>query len=330
MPDPISVQSAITVVTQGASHIDTAVNASADLHFSWPTHTGQWHWYIEGSSSISRNSVAARLPEANADAGSALDADGDGRLQLSTLHYIRRLGDQRWLSVGLIDPSAILDASDIANDENTQFLGSSFKNNPLIGFPDYTPGFAVRLGGLQAMLTSSNGLADNPERSYSELLDTGAAGKSVFAALEHSWSLSSSKLTLGAWHNGARFPRLANPLQTSTNFGAYLNADIAAPGAALNVRAGFADSRVSRANRFMAIAATREHAGLRYGAGVGWWHAARDAAGSDTTQVEIFVAIPAGPRLVFTPSVQFVSSSDLGAADTGSSWVVGLRLHATN
>jgi len=72
------------------------------------------------------------------------------------------------LTVGLLDPSGYLDRRRITNDENVQFLGASFVNNPTIEFPDYTLGLVYERPGnaggpqINAVLTSSNGLIDNP------------------------------------------------------------------------------------------------------------------------------------------------------------------------
>lgn len=95
------------------------------------------------------------LGEVNGDAGSALNGNGDGRLQISELRYALPVRDFGTLSFGLLDPTAFLDTtshanptagpdfSGIANDETTQFLGNSFVNNPVVEFPDYTLGAAI-------------------------------------------------------------------------------------------------------------------------------------------------------------------------------------------
>ena len=58
---------------------------------------GEWTLYVEGSTTPHSDGVSNLLPDTNADAGTALDGDGKGRLQVSVLHYLRRFGDHEWV-----------------------------------------------------------------------------------------------------------------------------------------------------------------------------------------------------------------------------------------
>ncbi len=129
----------------------------------------------EGSTSENRGRVSGQFPPSNADAATAVDEDGDGRIQLSQVNYTQ-VNETFAFAAGLLDPSCYLDFSDIANDETWDFLAQPFTNNLAIAFPDYTLGGAVHLHteqavGLTLFLSSSNGLGDKDKASYSNLVD---------------------------------------------------------------------------------------------------------------------------------------------------------------
>ena len=130
--------------------------------------------------------MSGRLPEANTDAGTALDRHRNGRIQISEFDYLHRRGRRHALTLGLIDPSSYFDQRRIASDENTQFLGASFTGSPTIAFPDYTPGGVYERTGtrgvtVRAAIAGSNGLADNPDASCAQPLELDAPGKGLFA-----------------------------------------------------------------------------------------------------------------------------------------------------
>jgi hypothetical protein len=172
--------------TGGGQH-DTA--ASGDLFAFLPVSNGEWMLYIEAATATSANSLFNVYPKSNADAGSAQDGNSGARIQISELNYRWAINDRNALTVGQIDPSAHLDRSRIANNENSHFFGASFVNNPSIEFPDYSLGLMYRRTGdakipeITAILSSSDGLADNPGRSYRELIDISEAGKGIFMGL---------------------------------------------------------------------------------------------------------------------------------------------------
>ncbi|HEY5623536.1 MAG TPA: hypothetical protein VIV14_07225 [Gammaproteobacteria bacterium] len=83
---------------------------SADLFIEKATSRGRWLVYIEGNSTLDRQGLSTVVVESNADSGTALDPDRNGRIQLSELNYQFRRGGER-LTVGLIDASSFLDRS---------------------------------------------------------------------------------------------------------------------------------------------------------------------------------------------------------------------------
>ena len=217
---------AIGQVTTGGG-ADASLTGSLDVFVTVARRWGSFELYVEGNSTPREGGVAALVPEANGDAGSALDERDRGRLQVSELKLDLRLPGERSVAVGLVDLSAYLDATRISNDENLQFLSAPLINNPAIEFPDYTLGIVFRqpaTGGVPAIhaaVTSSNGLADNPGKSYSELFDVGDDGKGVFAALEAAWKPGNRPVRVGVWWSGRDHDTLRGGSTERSNAGAW-------------------------------------------------------------------------------------------------------------
>ena len=183
---PIAVEGGFTAIFQASDdkNIDAELTSSFDLVTTLPTGNGKWVIYVEGNTSPRTDGVSSLLGEANADAGSAMDRDGNGRLQVSEVHYFQPLGEGLLVS-GLLDVTASLDTSEVANDETSQFLSSTLAGNPTIGFPDYRLGVGYNREtgedqGYSLSLTSCHGLTDNPNASYSQLIDIVVHGKRRF------------------------------------------------------------------------------------------------------------------------------------------------------
>lgn len=175
----IELSGGVNVVAQGADvdSIATEMVASLDLFLGVPAGPGRVRAYVEVSTTPFPNGVFRTLPEANTDAGTALNASGDGRAQLSELAYEWIVSPGAELHLGLLDATGYLDVSRISNDENLFFLAVPFVNNPTIEFPDYAPAAAFSLDsrgwipGTSVVVSGSHGIADNPGRGYRELLD---------------------------------------------------------------------------------------------------------------------------------------------------------------
>ncbi len=319
----IQVRGGFTSTWQHAT--DPAVQdeglASFDLVSVMPWGAGYWTLYVEGNLSPRPDGVHALLPVANGDAGSALDRDGKGRLQVSELRYSRRLG-KRLLSLGLIDPTDMLDNSAVANDETRQFINANLVNNPTIAFPDYTPGLSWHRDvdpdrlDMTAFIGSSHGLADNPDASYAELVDVTAPGKGVFLALETYWTAPASLLRLGGWLNSAPHQRLDTPAGTAANYGVYAVFDFDSDPGQWSLRAGLANPVVSPGDRFLSVAASWPMWTARAGLGLAWTgHSRRaiDAEREDEVDVEAWLRMPLTAGLEITPSLQWLSHPGLNA-----------------
>jgi len=296
---------------------------SLDIVATIPTVHGQWLVYVEGNTSPPRQGVSSLYPEANQDVGTALDRDGHGRMQVSSLHYVWYLGRDA-LVLGLLNPAGPVDNSEIANNETSQFLATTLVNNPTIAFPDYALGMVYFLephhSPLEAtfLLSSSHGLHDNPDKSYSELVDVGASGKGIFAVTELIWHQSRTIWRGGVWLQTAANAYLDGSGNTANNYGIYLNSDHHFGRYGLNVRLGAANPRVSAAAQFVGVALERGFG--RHQAGIGYTYTVasdEDSAGlGNRSQIEAYYRFQQTDHLSITPSLQRIINSQFDQTGT--------------
>jgi porin len=314
----LAVNSGTIVTLQHAN--DTRIHdeglASVDIIATLLTRNGRWLLYVEGNTSPHQRGVSTLLPEANQDAGTAVDRDDKGRLQVSELNYLWDLGEYA-LAVGMVNPAGPIDNSDVANNEASQFLAKTLVNNPSIAFPDYSLGMvyfykpASHKLDITFMLTSSNGLGNNPDKSYSELMDVTAAGKGMFAVTELVWKQSWHIWRVGAWMQTADNAYLDGSGNTANNYGLYLSSDHQFGQHRLNVRLGLANPQVSEAAQFIGFAVDHpvgtNHAGIGYTKTFVSNDAGPDTA--DRSQYEAYFRFDLDSRLTVTPSVQRIQNS---------------------
>lgn len=338
----ITWEGGVTAIYQAAddNQVDPELTASADLVITAPRKAGEWRIYIEASSSPDADGVSALYPTANADAGSVLNKDGDGGIQISELNYTFQIKDDRTLMIGLIDPSAWLDKSTIANDENQEFVNGNFKNNATIEFPDYTLGGVFHWSGSESrpevslVIASSDGKADLPDRSYQDLLKLTSDERGAFLGIDVGWLREKTSMRLGAWLRSDDHVVAGNPDDTDMNYGVYGVLDWQSGRNAMNMRLGLANEDVSVATRFAAIAFQRETRLGQLGIGVARTVIAdtfRQGDLDNTSAAELFFRVPvAGGKGHVTPSVQYVENPgfDSSGSTGGSSAIVaGLRFH---
>jgi len=314
----VGVEGGFTTVLQSADDkaIDDELLASFDLVTTFPAAGGKWVVYVEGNTSPRNQGVSALLGEANADAGSALDREGNGRLQISELHYFHSLGEGLLVS-GLVDVTGTLDTSEVANNETLQFLSSALVNNPTIDFPDYSLGIVYnrefsKERGYSLAVTSSHGLADNPDASYAQLVDIGASGKGVFVAAEGLWPVASSNLHAGVWWNTADHARLDGQLGTEQNYGLYLVVDGHLGSSLLNVRVGLANDKVSQAAKFLSAALERRLSKATLGLGLALTGLSNEDVipnQDDMLQAEVYLRLEPRVDLSITPAMQWLNNS---------------------
>ena len=345
--DNLSMEAGLVGTFQDSddSDVGSETLSSLDLVFNLELGPGNLVVYAEGSTSPQPGDVAGVFGEVNGDAGSALDSNGDGRLQVSEFRYTLNLERGGHVTAGLLDTTVYLDTtshanptsgpdfSGIANDETSQFLGNSFVNNPIVEFPDYALGIAYGTHdiderfGLQATLTSSNGLADNDDASYSELVDVGADGKGVFAAVEGHYHAGPSFLArLGLWTNTRDHQRLDTASDDADNRGVYGVFEGGLGPGHYNVRLGYSDPDVSPGETFVALA-TEQPLGFAT-LGLGLAHTgASDELGpgsDDTIHAETFLRFDVNDYLQISPDLQYVENSGFDADRDG--FVYGLRV----
>lgn len=168
---------------------------------------------------------------------------------------------------------------------------------------------------LRAALASSDGLADNPERSYSQLL-TVERGDGVFGIASASWEAENWLFRAGVWLNTADDQTLDITSETKQNYGAYTLAGFTQGQHSVNLRLGVANPDVSQAATF-ASAAYRYQRG-RYTAGAAIGRAFLSSqepstALDDTDQYELFLRYTMREGLFLTANLQRINNSNYGA-----------------
>lgn len=76
----------VTIVALHAfdsASVSDEVTASADLFVTGDAGPGHWLVYLEGNTALDDRGVSTAFGEVNADAGTALDPDRSGRIQVS-------------------------------------------------------------------------------------------------------------------------------------------------------------------------------------------------------------------------------------------------------
>lgn len=304
---------------QAAVARETAI--SGNLLLRRKAETSEWILHVEGATTPRASGVSSQLPEANGVVGSSLNRSGQGRLQLSELYHVATPRPGQVFSVGYLDVSGFFEQSRIASDETTQFLGSAFTSNPTIEFPDYTLGavyeYAFEDGPvLRAGISSSNGLADNPKRSYSQLLSIQTEGKGVFAITSLSWRNKAWLLRLGTWVNTSDHKAIDSSARGQKNDGSYLLAGYRHERHALNFRYGVANESVSRAASFGSLG--YQYRAAPYVLGVGVARAALssrepDPLLGDTQLREIYLRYALTPGVFLTGDVQHIVNTNFGS-----------------
>ena len=314
----IAVDAGTVMTFQHAS--DTRINdellASLDVVSTIPTAHGHWMIYLEGNTTPRQRGVSSLLPEANQDAATAVDRDNTGRLQVSALHYLWFQGNGAFV-VGLINPAGPIDNSDIANNETRQFLATTLVNNPTVAHPDYALGMVYfykpdyKKLDVTFLLSSSHGLADNPNKSYSELVDVTEAGKGIFAVVELVWKETQHTWRSGVWVQTADNAYLDGSGNTTDNYGIYLSSDHLIGEYGLNLRLGLANPRVSEAAQFIGLAV--EHAIGKNHAGIGYSYTfVSDDAGAgkgDRSQAEAYYRYDLAENFSISSSIQRIHNS---------------------
>lgn len=302
--------------------VENEASAAIDVNVSVPIGRGSFQFEAKGGTTPQDEGVTTFLPEANATVGETLDSDGEGRIVVWQMFYQHDIGPGS-LAGGLVDPTAgRLDTNDIANDEFTQFLATSFVNNPTIDFPSATLGVAydARLSErmkLVAMATNAIGI----EPEYSSAFEF---GDGVFGALELQWQRGAIAGNVGIWANTN--DQQEGRLKEETASGLYGNLSGSVGKGQWNLRLGWADPSVQAAAAFVSFVYAHQLGEKVLGAGIAETFASGDIPEphGDTVQAELYMRIPLGKGFTVTPDLQYIVHSDFNPEQDGN-WVIGLR-----
>jgi hypothetical protein len=314
----------LTGQTTGDDKVSDEAFLSLDLVTTLLTEDGRLVVHVEGNSSQNDTGISALVGEVNGDAGSALDRDANGRFQVSEFFYGSSLGEAEY-AVGLIDTAAFLDGSDVANDETVQFLNTNLVNNATIALPDYTLGLAMtneaQAGsvGYAIVAAGSHGLGDNPNSSYSELVEMDASGKGLFVAAELHKSVESVTAKLGVWMNSAKDNRgKLNGTGFGNLYGVYGLVDLSVGDVMVNMRLGVANDEVSDAANFFSVAGNYPVGWGEIGAGIAHVGVSDNSAAGmdDSISSEIYARYELTEALQITPSLQYVENPGLDSSGT--------------
>jgi hypothetical protein len=337
----LAVSGNLTAVGQATTDdsIRDEVVSSFDLFVDLQLGPGQVHTYFEVNTTPFSGGVSSLLPGANADAGTALDRRGRGRVQVSELRLAWPLWSDFRAHVGLLDATGFIDVSRIANDENLFFLGVPFVNNPTIGFPDYTLGFALEGEfpfaaplTVGAVLTRSRGLADDECSCYGRLFDLDVQAQGAFIGSAIRWESGAERISLGAWLDTSERVRLDGSGRVGTARGVFAVFGHRLGEHSLSVRAGLANGEVLANRGFLGLSYVLARSFNAVGVAVGRTIASKELPGlEDADRGELFLRRRLVGDVFVTVSVQRMEN---GGAPVPSSvpapglWVGGLRLSA--
>lgn len=339
--DLFHASSTVNIVGQRTSSkvARSELSASGDLFADILLGPLTFHVYVEASSTPHSGGVSSAVPMANTDAGTALRSDGSGRIQVSELRFGWTLGERSALHAGLMDLTGFLDVSRIANDENLFFLGAPFVNNPTIAFPDYALGSVLDAVSpwspntrVALSLSSSHGIADNPTRSYGEMLDVGQSGKGLFLAGRIRWTGRSWRGAFGAWTDSSKRGAPSPAEAQEGNSGLFSVLGWASGVHAVSVRFGRATGSAADARSFAGVTYLWTEGQSAVGLGVARSGQASSWPPKDVHHAEAFVRRRLLSVVYVTASMQWLSESALTADErlaNGGVVIAGVRLSAS-
>ncbi|MDX8389200.1 MAG: carbohydrate porin [Mariprofundaceae bacterium] len=354
LADGISLEVGSTIIGQGTTQnndeIDKPVTASVDVILDAEVGAGTFHLYLEGASTadISASSLVAN---ANTDAGTAANSDGEGRIQITEAFYTLEI-DALAVTAGLIDLTGFADATTTANDEGTQFLALPLYGNSSIAFPDYTAALVFNYGvedKLQwtLLLANAYGLGDNESADYVDLLKFGenesGLSKGLFTLVEARVP-GAVGITTGAWFSSSELERFDGLGTDSSTYGLYANLDGLLSNVSWSARVGWNSGKETHeTNGFASLSVEYPLGENAVGAGLAYQNLSNsfrevaDVAPTVTenpTLVELYYRWQATDWLTVSPDVQYwVNPNGLRAGGDGAVndavFVYGLRVQVS-
>ncbi len=118
--------------TEKKSRTDGSYSADVTLGKEFEEIGGRAFLHLEAGQGAGLDDNLTLYSGVNRDAG-----DSAAKVEVTEFWYEQGLfKDKAALTFGKLDPTAYFDQSEVANDETTQFLGSIFRNSPVVEFPD--------------------------------------------------------------------------------------------------------------------------------------------------------------------------------------------------
>lgn len=127
----------------------TGMTYSVDITLEKELDSGTAFVYLIGAQGQPVYAGANADAEGSVFSTASLGGGQTGSAGVAEAWYEHHMFDEMFaIRLGKIDPTAIYDANEVANDQTTQFLADVFVNNSAIRFPSYTPGmhFGAALG----------------------------------------------------------------------------------------------------------------------------------------------------------------------------------------
>lgn len=244
----------------GGQDIDGEGNGELYLFGTLDMGPGTWNLEVRGSTTPRSNGVSS-FYGSNASVGETTNDSGNGRIAATQFFYELAVGPGQ-LRAGLLDPTALLDGDDVANDEYTQFLADSFVNNPTIGFPSFVlggayQGQATKNIGYKLFVGSDSGLQED-DASYHNVFAIGGHRdgyrKGAFTSAELNFHANGYTAQAGAWYDTGRTDQLGRLNGDEHGYGIYALAGIPLGTGRLAARAGIANDDAQAAANFLSLA----------------------------------------------------------------------------
>ena len=258
-------------------------------------------------------------------------------MQISELAYAHQLSSAQTLTLGLLDITGYFDQSRIASDENTQFLGVSFVQNPTIEFPDYALGVVYEhtldnTTTIRTGLSSSHGISDNPNTSYSQLVDINNSDKGLFVIGSVSWKQPQWVFRSGIWTRTDSHSNHDATRNDLHHYGIYFLTGYQSAPHGVNLRLGAARKEVARAAEFAGLTYQYRFKPFVFGAGMARLFlssAATTVGQDDTRHYEMYLRYTLRQGLYLTADIQQITNSNfstLSNARDPNITLYGLRI----
>jgi hypothetical protein len=310
-------------------------HVALDLLASLPTRHGSWSLLLEMSANPAAGGVPALFKGEIPSHCHLSGRPGGEGIELAELHYGFAAVGGEW-SVGLIDATAHIDSSAVANDEKTQFINPVFVNNPGIGLPGNALGFTYRREpasgwpGLTALVMTASAHGHEAAHEHAGPPDGAQNGYRLFTALEAHWPSGSLGARLGAWEISRGLSGWGVIGSQSSGRGIYTAVDGRIAAVDWNLRVGWSDPGTGGSRSFAGAAIQIPIGGNRLGLAAGHSRLT-GSADAETRQhswhVETYYRHQFGDRYFLAPSLQYEWSDDTDGGTGGITLCLRLSMN---